>query len=162
MSPFWKLISSASDALKEKRATASMLNRGVNSFTSWMKRESAAEWLSTAGWWHSIAGWDECVCVWRQSSTSCSLVNEERCLCACVPPFIHVTELESVCTRGVGDCHLHLWCLHTLNSAALMKNFHKGNQWQRKEGRKEGVRITQNRVWRSGVFSHLIRIVSLC
>lgn len=45
---------------------------------------------------------------WRRSLASCSLVNEESFLSACVSPFYHVTAARSERTRGATD-----WCLLT-------------------------------------------------
>lgn len=134
MSPFWKLSSSASDAVKEKRATASMLYRRVrgsyqNSFTI-MNEER------------------EYSCVIRAQRCDDTLLQDEIIsVCVCVPLFLHVTELKSVWTRGVDECplHFHLWFLHTLKlSGALKKHFHKGNQWQWKEGKRHRKKDKNN------------------
>lgn len=63
MSPFWKLSSSASDAEKEKSATASMLDQEKEASTEM----SAHEWKETKRW-RRPAGMPE----WPQSGCSCS------------------------------------------------------------------------------------------
>lgn len=153
MSPFWKLISSASDATKENRATASMMNRVRKlSQYDWRERESG-----------SVTGAQQCgvtllrhegIGAWRQSLTSRSLVNEERFLCACVCPCSSMWLSWRVCEHVDEAAALSISAIYTfLNSGALVKHFHEGNQWQRKEGRKtrrEWVKTSQKKVWWSG------------
>lgn len=91
---------------------------------------------------------------WRQSLTSRSLVNEERFLCACVCPCSSMWLSWRVCEHVDEAAALSISAIYTfLNSGALVKHFHEGNQWQRKEGRKtrrEWVKTSQKKVWWSG------------
>lgn len=118
----------------------------------WRERESG-----------SVTGAQQCgitllrherISAWRQSLTSRSLVNEERFLCACVCPCSSMWLSWRVCEHVDEAAALSISAIYTfLNSGALVKHFHEGNQWQRKEGRKtrrEGVKTSQRKVWWSG------------
>lgn len=107
-SPLWKLISSASEAVKEKRATASMLTTGGRKLLPHEWRSSCVIGARRGEGTPSQDDIISALSAWRRSLASRSLVNEESFLSACVSPFYHVTAARSERTRGAAD-----WCLLT-------------------------------------------------